>query len=188
VFEAIFERGLGAHLSPSTWCANGFLECPMGRGADLKAGRGGAGRLAVWSGERGGDIRDGDGVPALALSWLRRASGVGRIAHAPMRSRRGVTDRGEFGVVDCSKLPAEEIRLHLVLRRDSRFGRSGGLAMKSIRGALKPDGAYLMVEMNVSARPRRTSTRSGRMMYAASTLYCMTVVARARVWARASAH
>jgi hypothetical protein len=47
--------------------------------------------------------------------------------------------------------------------------------LSSIRNALKPDGTYLMLEMNVSNRPEDNINPLGRMMYSASTLYCMTV-------------
>jgi SAM-dependent methyltransferase len=47
--------------------------------------------------------------------------------------------------------------------------------LKSIRGALKPDGTYLMVEVNVSNKLEDNINPMGRMMYSASTLYCMTV-------------
>jgi hypothetical protein len=47
--------------------------------------------------------------------------------------------------------------------------------LRSIRGALKSDGTCLMVEVNVSHRLQDNLNPMGRMMYAASTLYCMTV-------------
>ena len=47
--------------------------------------------------------------------------------------------------------------------------------LKSIRAALKPDGTYLMVEVNVSSNLEDNINPMGRMMYSMSTLYCMTV-------------
>jgi SAM-dependent methyltransferase len=86
----------------------------------------------------------------------------------------GVADRVEFGVVDCTKLPAEKFDFISCFDVIHDSVDPVGL-LKSIRAALKPDGAFLMVEMNVSAKPEENINPIGRMMYAASTLYCMTV-------------
>ncbi len=86
----------------------------------------------------------------------------------------GVADRVEFGVVDCTKLPAAKFDFISCFDVIHDSVDPVGL-LQSIRAALKPDGAFLMVEMNVSARPEENINPIGRMMYAASTLYCMTV-------------
>lgn len=46
--------------------------------------------------------------------------------------------------------------------------------MKSIRGAVKHDGTYLMLEMNCSPKLEENANPVGRLLYAVSTLYCMT--------------
>ena len=86
----------------------------------------------------------------------------------------GVADRVEFDVVDCTKLPAGKFDFISCFDVIHDSVDPVGL-LKSIRNALKPDGAYLMVEMNVSARPEDNINPIGRLMYATSTLYCMTV-------------
>lgn len=47
--------------------------------------------------------------------------------------------------------------------------------MRSIHQLLKPDGAFLMVEMNVSDRLEENINPFASMLYSISTLYCMTV-------------
>jgi 2-polyprenyl-3-methyl-5-hydroxy-6-metoxy-1,4-benzoquinol methylase len=49
----------------------------------------------------------------------------------------------------------------------------GGL--RAIREMLKPDGVYMMVEMNVSDRLEENINPFASMLYSISTLYCMTV-------------
>jgi SAM-dependent methyltransferase len=86
----------------------------------------------------------------------------------------GVAERVTFDVVDCTRLPAEKFDFISTFDVVHDSVDPVGL-MKSIRGALKPDGAYLMVEVNVSNRLEDNINPMGRMMYSASTLYCMTV-------------
>ncbi|MGH7838821.1 MAG: class I SAM-dependent methyltransferase, partial [Candidatus Binataceae bacterium] len=86
----------------------------------------------------------------------------------------GVADRVVFDVVDCTKLPAEKFDFIATFDVVHDSVDPVGL-LKSIRGALKPGGAYLMVEVNVSNKPEDNINPLGRMMYSASTLYCMTV-------------
>lgn len=86
----------------------------------------------------------------------------------------GVAERVTFDVVDCTRLPAEKFDFISTFDVVHDSVDPVGL-MKSIRGALKPDGSYLMVEVNVSNRLEDNINPMGRMMYSASTLYCMTV-------------
>jgi 2-polyprenyl-3-methyl-5-hydroxy-6-metoxy-1,4-benzoquinol methylase len=86
----------------------------------------------------------------------------------------GVAERVNFEVVDCTRLPAERFDFISVFDVVHDSVDPGGL-LESIRGALKPDGTCLMVEVNVSNRLEDNINPMGRMMYAASTLYCMTV-------------
>jgi len=47
--------------------------------------------------------------------------------------------------------------------------------MKSVRALLRPDGVFLMCEMNVSDRLEENINPFASMLYSVSTLYCMTV-------------
>ncbi|MGH7916715.1 MAG: methyltransferase domain-containing protein [Candidatus Binataceae bacterium] len=86
----------------------------------------------------------------------------------------GVGDRATFEVVDCTRLPAEQF--DFISTFDVVHDSVDPLALlRSIRNAIKPDGTYLMVEVNVSPNLEDNINPMGRMMYSASTLYCMTV-------------
>jgi 2-polyprenyl-3-methyl-5-hydroxy-6-metoxy-1,4-benzoquinol methylase len=86
----------------------------------------------------------------------------------------GVAERVSFEVVDCTRLPAERFDFISVFDVVHDSVDPAGL-LSSIRGALRPDGTCLMVEVNASNRVEDNINPMGRMMYAASTLYCMTV-------------
>jgi len=86
----------------------------------------------------------------------------------------GVADRVTFEVVDCTRLPSERFDFISVFDVVHDSVDPLGL-LRSIRGALKPGGTCLMVEVNASNRVEENINPMGRMMYAASTLYCMTV-------------
>jgi SAM-dependent methyltransferase len=86
----------------------------------------------------------------------------------------GVADRVAFDMVDCTKLPTGKFDFIATFDVIHDSVDPVGL-LKSIRGALKTDGTYLMVEVNVSNKPEDNINPMGRMMYSASTLYCMTV-------------
>ena len=86
----------------------------------------------------------------------------------------GVSDRVTFDVVDCARLP--KARFDLITCFDVIHDSVDPVGlMRSIRAALKPDGSFLMVEMNVSGKVEENVNPLGRLMYSASTLYCMTV-------------
>ena len=86
----------------------------------------------------------------------------------------GFAARTSFDVVDCTKLPAAKFDFITAFDVIHDSVDPVGL-LSSIRQALKPDGAFLMVEVNVSARLEDNINPMGRMMYSVSTLYCMTV-------------
>jgi SAM-dependent methyltransferase len=86
----------------------------------------------------------------------------------------GVTDRVVFDVVDCTKLPGAQFDFISCFDVIHDSADPVGL-MRSIRHALKPDGVFLMVEMNVSAKVEDNINPMGRLMYSTSTLYCMSV-------------
>src|SRR5208337_5643179 len=76
--------------------------------------------------------------------------------------------------VDCTRLPAE--RWDLITTFDVVHESVDPVALlSSIRDALKPDGTYVMLEMNMSADLEDNINPLGRLMYSISTLYCMTV-------------
>jgi 2-polyprenyl-3-methyl-5-hydroxy-6-metoxy-1,4-benzoquinol methylase len=86
----------------------------------------------------------------------------------------GVANRVAFDALDCTQLPADKFDFIATFDVIHDSVDPAGL-LKSIRGALKADGTYLMVEVNVSNNVADNINPMGRMMYSASTLYCMTV-------------
>ncbi len=128
------------------------------------------------------DVGCGSGRAVIALATAYpKARIFGYDAHPGSVERAranakaaGVADRVTFDVVDCTRLPAEQFDFIATFDVVHDSVDPGGL-LKSIRNALKSDGSYLMVEVNVSNRPEDNINPMGRMMYSASTLYCMTV-------------
>jgi SAM-dependent methyltransferase len=99
----------------------------------------------------------------------------GSVERARSNARaEGVSDRITFDVVDCTKLPAAKFDFISTFDVVHDSIDPVGL-LKSIRGALKPGGTYLMLEVNVSARLEDNINPMGKMMYSMSTLYCMSV-------------
>jgi SAM-dependent methyltransferase len=128
------------------------------------------------------DVGCGSGRAVIALATAYpKARIFGYDAHPGSVERAranakaaGVADRVAFDVVDCTKLPANQFDFVGTFDVIHDSVDPVGL-LKSIRNALKADGTYLMVEVNVSNRPEDNINPMGRMMYSASTLYCMTV-------------
>ena len=128
------------------------------------------------------DVGCGSGRAVIALATAYpKARIFGYDAHPGSVERAranakaaGVADRVTFDVVDCTRLPAEQFDFIATFDVVHDSVDPVGL-LKSIRNALKSDGTYLMVEVNVSNRPEDNINPMGRMMYSASTLYCMTV-------------
>jgi 2-polyprenyl-3-methyl-5-hydroxy-6-metoxy-1,4-benzoquinol methylase len=85
----------------------------------------------------------------------------------------GVEDRVTFEVVDCTRLPQNKFDFITTFEVVHDAVDPLGL-LGAIRGALKPDGAYLMDELNVSANLEDNINNFARMLYSVSTLYCMT--------------
>src|SRR5439155_6398532 len=85
----------------------------------------------------------------------------------------GLGDRVKFEVADCTKLPAKEF--DFVTTFDVVHDAVDPLGMmKAIRSALKPEGTYLLLEMNASPRVEENANPLGKLLYSISTLYCMT--------------
>ncbi len=128
------------------------------------------------------DVGCGSGRCAIALAQaFPKAKIFGYDAHPGSieRARKnaraaGVADRITFDVVDGTKLPASKFDFVSTFDVVHDSIDPVGL-MRSIHGALKPGGTYLMVEVNVSARLEDNINPMGRMMYSMSTLYCMSV-------------
>ncbi|HJU28098.1 MAG TPA: class I SAM-dependent methyltransferase, partial [Candidatus Binataceae bacterium] len=74
----------------------------------------------------------------------------------------GIADRVAFEVVDCTKLPENKFDFISTFDVVHDSVDPVGL-MRSIRGARKRDGTYLMVEVNVSNRPEDNISPMGRM-------------------------
>lgn len=78
-----------------------------------------------------------------------------------------------FHVRDCVNLPPDEF--DFISTFDVVHDAVDPLGLlKSIRGALKKDGTYLMLEMNCSPKLEENANPVGRLLYSVSTLYCMT--------------
>jgi SAM-dependent methyltransferase len=127
------------------------------------------------------DVGCGAGRAAIAIATaFPKAKVFGYDAHAGSLERAranaraaGLGDRVTFDVVDCTRLPTAQFDfistfdvVHDSVDPDA--------LLKSIRGALKPGGTYLMVEVNVSSKLEDNINPMGRLMYSMSTLYCMT--------------
>ena len=127
------------------------------------------------------DVGCGSGRAAIAIATaFPKAKVFGYDAHAGSLERAranakaaGLGDRITFDVVDCTRLPAAQFDfistfdvVHDSVDPDA--------LLKSIRGALKPGGTYLMVEVNVSSKLEDNINPMGKLMYSMSTLYCMT--------------
>ncbi|MGO9604846.1 MAG: class I SAM-dependent methyltransferase [Candidatus Binataceae bacterium] len=140
---------------------------------------------AVKALEEGGnslDVGCGSGRGCIALAQaFPKAKIFGYDAHQGSLDRArnnakaaGVADRITFEVVDCTRLPAGKFDFISTFDVVHDSIDPVGL-LRSIRGALKPGGTYLMLEVNVSPRLEDNINAMGRMMYSMSTLYCMSV-------------
>jgi 2-polyprenyl-3-methyl-5-hydroxy-6-metoxy-1,4-benzoquinol methylase len=136
---------------------------------------------ALNAGGLAADVGCGGGRAAIMIAQaFPKARVVGFDIHAESieRARRnaataGVSDRATFEVANGSGLPPRGFDfvstfdvVHDSVDPDA--------LLKSIRAALKPDGTYLMVEVNVSSKLEDNINPMGRLMYSMSTLYCMT--------------
>jgi SAM-dependent methyltransferase len=181
-----FRKGGGVPQSeypPETWEAMERMTAPMYRHqlvknwlptmpdvmAKLKEGR-----AAL-------DVGCGSGRAAIAIAQaFPKAKVFGYDSHPATIERAqanakaaGLADRITFERFDCTKLPAA--KFDFISAFDVVHDAADPVALlRSIRGALKPGGACLMVEVNVSSRLEDNIGPFGRMMYSVSTLYCLT--------------
>ncbi len=85
----------------------------------------------------------------------------------------GVADRVTFTVADGAELP--QGRFDFVSTFDVVHDSVDPVGlMSAIRGALREDGTYLMLEMNASGKVDENRNPLGKFLYSVSTLYCMT--------------
>ena len=128
------------------------------------------------------DVGCGSGRAAIAIAGAYPKAKVfgfdahpGSIERARANAKAaGLADRITFEARDCTRLPAAQF--DFISTFDVVHDSVDPVALlKSIRGALKPGGTYLMVEVNVSSRLEDNLNPMGRLMYSMSTLYCMTV-------------
>jgi 2-polyprenyl-3-methyl-5-hydroxy-6-metoxy-1,4-benzoquinol methylase len=85
----------------------------------------------------------------------------------------GVADRMTFTVADGAALP--EGRFDLISTFDVVHDSVDPVGlMSAIRGSLREEGTYLMLEMNASGVVEENRNPLGKFLYNVSTLYCMT--------------
>jgi 2-polyprenyl-3-methyl-5-hydroxy-6-metoxy-1,4-benzoquinol methylase len=99
---------------------------------------------------------------------------AGSIERARVNAQaEGVLDRVTFTIADGTELP--EDRFDLVSTFDVVHDSVDPIGlMSAIRGALRQDGTYLMLEMNASGDVEENRNPLGKFLYNVSTLYCMT--------------
>jgi 2-polyprenyl-3-methyl-5-hydroxy-6-metoxy-1,4-benzoquinol methylase len=85
----------------------------------------------------------------------------------------GVGDRVTFTIGDGAELPKGRFDLLSTFDVVHDSVDPVGL-MSAIRGALREDGTYLMLEMNASGDVEENRNPLGKFLYNVSTLYCMT--------------
>jgi 2-polyprenyl-3-methyl-5-hydroxy-6-metoxy-1,4-benzoquinol methylase len=136
---------------------------------------------ALKAGGTGADVGCGGGRAAIMIAQaFPRARLVGYDVHAESvdRARRnaqaaGVADRVTFEVANGAQLPAAHF--DFVSTFDVVHDAVDPLGlMAGIRQALKPEGTYLVQEVNVSDQVGDNLRPLGKMVYSVSTLYCMT--------------
>lgn len=127
------------------------------------------------------DVGCGGGRAAIMIAQAypqSRVVGFDIHAESIERARRnaqaaGVADRVTFEVANGTSLP--ERGFDFISTFDVVHDSVDPVALMSgIRRALKPDGTYLVQEVNVSNEVGENIRPLGKMVYSVSTLYCMT--------------
>lgn len=125
------------------------------------------------------DVGCGSGRAAITLSKAfpkARVSGYDNHGLSIQRAIHNADVEGanvHFEVVDGVNLPPQQFDFISTFDVVHDSVDPLGL-MQSIRNALRPDGTYLMLEMNCSANVEENANPVGRFLYSVSTLYCMT--------------
>jgi 2-polyprenyl-3-methyl-5-hydroxy-6-metoxy-1,4-benzoquinol methylase len=129
----------------------------------------------------GADVGCGGGLAAIMIAQaFPQARMVGYDVHAESVERArsnaqeaGVADRVAFEVANGAQMPVG--KFDFVSTFDVVHDAVDPLGlMTGIRRALKPDGTYLVQEVNVSDQVGENLRPMGKMVYSVSTLYCMT--------------
>ncbi len=126
------------------------------------------------------DVGCGSGRAAITLARAFPKAHVfgfdnhpGSIGRAKANAKAAGVKNVAFKAVDCTKLPQRQC--DFISTFDVVHDSVNPVAlMTSIRKALKPDGTYLMLEMNCSPNVHENVNPIGRLLYSVSTLYCMT--------------
>ncbi len=127
------------------------------------------------------DVGCGGGLAAIMIAQaFPKVRVVGFDIHAESidRARRnaqaaGVGDRATFEVANGTSLPERDF--DFISTFDVVHDSVDPVALMSgIRRALKPDGTYLVQELNISNEVQENIRPMGKMAYSVSTLYCMT--------------
>lgn len=138
-------------------------------------------RARLESGGSALDVGCGSGMASITLARAFPQARIfgydnhpGSIERARANAQAaGVADRVSFEVVDGTHLPAGQFDFISTFDVVHDAVDPPGL-LTAIRKALAEGGTYLMLEMNASAKVEENMTPRGRMLYAISTLYCMT--------------
>lgn len=133
------------------------------------------------AGGHGADVGCGGGRAAIMIATAfpqARMTGYDVHGESIERARRnaqdaGVADRVTFEVANGSQLPERSFDFVSTFDVVHDSVDPVGL-MSGIRRALKPDGTYLVQEVNVSNQVGENLRPMGKMVYSVSTLYCMT--------------
>ncbi len=136
---------------------------------------------ALNAGGLAADVGCGGGRAAIMIAQaFPKARVVGFDIHAESieRARRnaataGVSDRATFEVANGSGLPPRGFDFVSTFDVVHDSVDPVGL-MSGIRHALKPEGTYLVQEINISNEVGDNIRPMGKMVYSVSTLYCMT--------------
>jgi 2-polyprenyl-3-methyl-5-hydroxy-6-metoxy-1,4-benzoquinol methylase len=136
---------------------------------------------ALNAGGLGADVGCGGGRAAIMIAKAypkARLAGYDVHAESIECARRnataeGVADRVTFEVGNGANLPAGAFDFVATFDVVHDAVDPAGL-MAGIRRSLKPDGTYLVQEVNVSDKVGENLRPMGKMVYSVSTLYCMT--------------
>ena len=128
------------------------------------------------------DVGCGQGVASLVMAKAFPQSRFwGFDPHVPSIERaranaqaQGLADRVTFEAVDGVKLPARQF--DLISGFDVLNDAANPPAIvRAVRGALAPDGTYLVMEPNLSPNLEENINTGGRFVYPVTTLYCTSV-------------
>lgn len=118
-------------------------------------------------------IKIAEAFPEARVFGFDRHTGSIERARANARAAGLGENRVRFDVADCNQLPHSTFDFITTFEVVHDAVDPQAL-VASIRNALRPGGTYMMAEVNASSRVEDNISPMGRMLYSASTLYCMT--------------